>query len=87
MQLALHTSKPPNFSMLIPNLQELKFTNNRVIVSPHLGSTQLQAKKAKDKARRLQATLHTLSSHGWSEKKRDKAQKEPRKMGKIRERV
>ena len=38
--------------MLIPNLQELKFTNNRVIASPHLKSTQLQAKKTKSKARK-----------------------------------
>ena len=70
--------------MLIPNLQEIKYTNNRVVASPHLGSTQLHARKTKDKATRLQATPHTPSSHGWSEKQRDKAQKEPSKMGKIR---
>ena len=56
--------------MLIPNLQEIKYTNNGVVASPHLGSMQLQAKKAKDKATRLQATLHTPSSHGWSENQR-----------------
>ena len=59
--------------MLIPNLQEIKYTNNGVVASPHLGSTQLQAKKAKDKATRLQATLHTTSSHGGFENQRDKA--------------
>ena len=68
--------------MLIPNLQEIKYTNNGVVASPHLGSMQLQAKKAKDKAIRLQATLHTPSSHDWSEKQRDKAQKELKKIGK-----
>ena len=73
--------------MLIPNLQEIKCTNNGVVASPHLKSTQLQAKKAKDKARKLQATLHTPSSHGWSEKQRDKAQKEPNKIEKQGERI
>ena len=33
--------------MLIPNLQEIKYANNGVVAIPHLGSTQLQAKKAK----------------------------------------
>ena len=33
--------------MLIPNLQEIKYTNNGVVASPHLKYTQLQAKKTK----------------------------------------
>ena len=87
MQLALHTSKPPNFSMLIPNLQKLKITNNGVVASPHLKSMQLQAKKTKRRQDGSKHTLHTLSSHGWSENRRDKAQKEPNKTGKQGERV
>ena len=82
MQLALHTSKPPNFSILIPNLQELKFTNNGVIANPHLKSMQHQAKKTKSKARKAPSKLPTPSSHGWSENQRDKAQKDPNKTGK-----
>ena len=73
--------------MLIPNLQEIKYTNNGVVASPHLKSTQLQAKKIKRRQDSSKHTLHTPSSYGWSEKQRDKAQKEANKIEKQEERV
>ena len=82
MQLGLHTSKPPNFSMLEPNLQKLKTTNNGVVASPHLGSTQLQAKKTKDKARKAPSKPPLQALADGSENQWKKAQKEPNKMGK-----
>ena len=72
--------------MLILNLQEINYIKDGIVASPHLKSTQLQARKTKEKARELQASLCTPSSHGRPEKQRNKAQKEPSKMGNKGER-
>ena len=48
--------------MLIPNLQKIKYSNNGVVASPHLKSTQLQAKKTKSKARKAPSKFSTLQA-------------------------
>ena len=84
MQLALHTSKPPNFSILEPNLQELEITIKGVVASPHLESKQLQAKRTKNKARKAQSKPPLQALTDGSENPRKKTQKGAQQDGKTR---
>ena len=67
--------------MLIPDLQEIDYTKDGIVASPHLKSKQLQARKTKEKARKLQASSHTPSSHGWSEKQGTRLKRSPARWG------
>ena len=63
------------------NLQEPKFKGKRDVASPHLKSMH---SKQKGGPRNRKESSRTPSSHNRPEKRGDKAQTEPSKMGKTR---